>query len=173
MKKMIIVCCVLCLIATGCSTNNLQEEQQKIYNEFKESLINNGELITSEIPFNYSIEIVEQDGSYIYEVSISKPLVMMKSIQMIVLNPADLTSDYVSSSKGIFDEQVYNMVPNQVNIEDGYVEEIILNGVSSEADFKLYTMVVYKDRNQLTTSQVFFSFNVVDGENIKVSTNAK
>ncbi len=171
MMKKLLILFVFCFTLVGCSSNNLLEEQQKVYNGFKESLTNNGELISKEIPFQYGIEIEQVNGKYIYKVKIDDPLVVMTSIQMLVLNPNDLTNDYVSSTKGIFDEQVYNMVPNQQNIESGYVNEIILEGVSDEPSFKLYTMVVFKDRNQLTQKQIFFSFNIVDGENVKGSIN--
>ncbi len=173
MKKMIIISCMFCLCITGCTSNNMQEEQQKVYNGFKESLMNNGELISTEIPFDYNIEIEEQEGLYIYEVTIKKPLVVMTSIKALLLNPEDLTTDYVSSTKGIFDELSYHMVPNQENVEDGYVTEIVLTGVSNEPDFRLYTMIVFKDRNQLTQSELYFSFNIVDGKNVKETTNEK
>ena len=167
MKKISILI-ILILLLGACGSDDINKEQTKVYEGFKESLLNNGELISSTIPFNYSIKVVEKANKYQYTITIDKPQVAMKSIQMLLLNPDDLTTDYISSSKGIFDETTYAMVPNQENIEEGYMKEISLSGVSKSPSFRIYAMVVWKDGNGLNQSQAFFSFNVVETQDVKV-----
>ncbi|NBK97210.1 MAG: hypothetical protein EOM50_04225 [Erysipelotrichia bacterium] len=166
MKKVTIMLFV-CILLAGCSTRDMNEQQTKIYEGFKESLLNNGELISSYIPFDYTIKVKEKAGKYQYTVSIFSPRVAMKSIQMLILNPDDLTNDYLSSSKGIFDEMSYSLIPNQMNLEDGYMDKISLDGVSKTKDFRIYAMVTWKDVNGLNQYQAFFSFNVVNMKDMK------
>ncbi len=166
MKKISILIALI-LFVSACGSDDINKEQTKVYEGFKESLLNNGELISSNIPFDYSINVVKKAKKYQYTITISKPQVAMKSVQMLVLNPDDLTTDYISSSKGIFDETSYAMVPNQENLGEGYMKEISLSGVSKNASFRVYAMVVWKDANGLNQSQAFFSFNVVDTQDVK------
>lgn len=171
MKKISILFIIAFLIC-GCSRKDMNEQQTKIYEGFKESLLNNGEIISSNIPFKYDIKVVEKAGKYQYTVTISSPQVAMKSIQMLILNPEDLTTDYISSSKGIFDEMTYAMIPNQINTENGYMEQISLDGVSSTEDFRVYAMVTWKDVNGLNQYQAYFSFNIINMENMKAGSNS-
>lgn len=166
MKKISILIALMILLS-ACGSEDINKEQTKVYEGFKESLLNNGELISSNIPFDYSIKVEKKASKYLYTITISKPQLAMKSIQMLVLNPDDLTTDYISSTKGIFDETTYAMVPNQENIEEGYTKDITLSGVSKKDSFRIYAMVVWKDANGLNQSQAFFSFNVVDTQDVK------
>lgn len=166
MKKVSILL-ILVLIVCGCSRRDMNEQQTKVYEGFKESLLNNGELISSNIPFKYDITVKEKAGKYQYTVRIFSPQIAMKSIQMLILNPEDLTSDHISSSKGIFDEMNYAMIPNQENSEEGYMKELKLDGVSDSSDFRIYAMVAWKDINGLNQYQAYFSFNIVNMEDVK------
>ena len=168
MKKILILCLATLFFVSGCSGNHISDEQQKIYDGFKDSLLNNGELISSNIPFKYNIDIQSKNGKYIYTVRVSNPRVAMSNIQLMILNPDDLSEDYLSNTIGIFDETPVYMIPNQSNKKAGYLKKIELQGVSSNKDFRVYALMSWKDSNQLTQYQVFFSFNIVNGKNIKV-----
>lgn len=167
MKKILIFCLISVFFISGCSGNGISDKQQKIYDGFKDSLLNNGELMSSDIPFKYNIEIQYKSGKYVYTVEVSKPRVAMSNIQMMILNPNDLSEDYLSNTVGIFDETPMYMIPNQSNKKAGYLKNIQLQGVSNEKDFRVYALVSWKDSNQLTQYQVFFSFNIVNGKNVK------
>lgn len=163
---------ILLLLLSACGNNDISEEQTRIYDGFKESLLNNGELVSSNIPFDYHIDVKEKGDKYLYEVTIDHPRIAMKSIQMLVLNPEDLSTDYISSSKGIFDEKTYHMIPNQENTIDGYMKSLSLEGVSSQKDFKVFAMVSWKDGNGLNQTQAYFSFNVVNMEDVKAGSRS-
>lgn len=164
MKKgiLLFLCMILCLF--GCTSTQKKEEQEKIYNGFKDSLLNNAQLISGNIPFAYSMEIEEKDAAYVYTISISEPKVAMSNIQMMILNPEDISKDIQTATIGIFDELNYHMVPNQINEKDGYFSSLQLQGSSKEKDFVVYVTVAWKDSNQLVQYQVFFSFDIRDGK---------
>ena len=59
MKKVLILAlCMLCILS-GCKNGKVNNEQQKVYYGFKDALMNNGDLISSNIPFEYEILIEE------------------------------------------------------------------------------------------------------------------
>lgn len=164
MRKLMILCLCALFILSGCSSSQLKEEQQKIYHGFKDALLDNGDLISGNIPFSYDIEVEEKDGKYVYTVIVHDTKVAMSNIQMMILNPADANKDIDTATIGIFDEIKYNMIPNQENEKDGYYKKIQLQGSSEEKDFKVYATLSWKDSNQLIQYQVFFSFNVMNGK---------
>lgn len=168
MRKVLTFCLCMILFLSGCNVSKISDEQQKIYDGFKDSLLNNGELISNNIPFSYDIDVEEKDEKFVYTVFVNEPLVAMRNIQMMILNPDDLTKDIETGTIGIFDETLTHMIPNQENEKAGYLSEIRLQGVSSQKDFSVYAMIVWKDSNQLTQYQAFFSFKIVDGKNVKV-----
>lgn len=167
MKKILIFCLSLMLFLSGCSHTKINDKQQKVYDSFKESLLNNGELISSNIPFDYRIEIAEKEDQYLYTVIVDNPLVAMSNIQMMILNPDDLSKDIIFNTVGIFDETPVYMIPNQKNEQKGYLSELKLTGAAVKKDFKIYAILVWKDNNQLIQYQSFFSFNIVNGKNVK------
>ena len=162
MKKVLILAlCMLCILS-GCKNGKVNNEQQKVYYGFKDALMNNGDLISSNIPFEYEILIEETKGKYLYTVIVKNPQVAMNNIQMMILNPEDATKDIETATLGIYDETNYHMIPNQSNEKTGYYKELQLKGSSEHKDFKIYVTLAWKDSNQLIQYQVFFSFNVVD-----------
>lgn len=167
MKKIIATILVASLLLFGCDSADIKKEQTKTYNGFKESLLNNGDLLSSYIPFDYGIQINENNGKYTYTVYIDTPQVAMNSVQMMILNPVDMRDNFESPTLGVFDEVIYHMVPNQSNKASGYVKKMELSGVSKESNFDVYALVTWKNNSQLTQYQAYFSFRISEGKNIK------
>ena len=167
MKKFLILgLCALSLLS-GCSKAKIKDEQQKIYNGFRDSLMDNGELFSSNIPFDYSITVEKVDSQYHYTVIVNSPKVAMSNIQMMILNPKDVEKEIETATVGIFDETSYNMIPNQGDEKYGYYRQLELKGVSAEKNFVVYSTVAWKDSNQLIQYQVYFSFKVKNGKVVK------
>lgn len=168
MKKIICLFISLLFIMSGCHIDKATEKQMKLYEDYKDSLLANKEIVSKYIPFDYDIEIKEDHGKYKYTVSIYKPIVAMTHIKMLILNPDDLSTDYISGSAGIFSDTPVNLIPNQSNPANNFVKKIELQGVSKTKDFKIYALVTWKDDNELMQYQSYFSFNIIDGQNMKV-----
>lgn len=168
MKKLILSLTIASMLLFGCTSADTKKEQTKVYNGFKESLLNNGDLISSYIPFNYHIQVNKENEKYKYTVTIDTPQVAMNSIQMMILNPSDMKDNFESPTLGVFDEVIYHMIPNQSNKASGFVKKMELSGVSRENDFTVYALVSWKNNSQLTKYQAYFSFTIVNGEEVKV-----
>ncbi|WP_294561303.1 hypothetical protein [uncultured Traorella sp.] len=159
MKKTGILLC-LTLLLGGCfqSNGSNEQEQNERYENFMELLIDNSKQITTNIPFDWDFQMEKSEDGYIYEVRIFNPRVAMSNVQMIGANIAEINEKQVAPSIGIFEDTVYNMIPNQVNVDRGYYEGIGISGTSSEKAFVLNCLVVYRDRNQ-TDNYIYFIIN--------------
>ena len=158
MKKFRFLLCLI-LILTGCNTSKKEyEEQTQKYENYMELIIDNSKQITTNIPFEWSFNMTESEGNYIYEVVISKPRVEMNNIQMIAVDIEQISESTIAPNLGLFEEQKYNMIPNQMSVDKGYYPGIGVNGITNKDQFILNCLVVYKDRNQ-TDNYVYFIIN--------------
>lgn len=159
MKKLKFLLC-LSLFLTGCKNSKKEyEEQRQKYENYMELIIDNSKQISTNIPFNWNFNMTENEGEYIYEVIISNPRVEMTGIQMIAVDIEQISESTIAPNLGLFEEQKYNMIPNQVCVEKGYYPGIGVNGISKKDKFILNCLVVYKDKNQ-SDNYVYFIINV-------------
>ena len=166
MKKIGFLLC-LSLILSGCNNSKREfEEQRQKYENYMELIIDNSKQITTNVPFNWEFNMTESEGKYIYEVIISKPLVEMSDIQMIAVDIEQISESEIAPNLGLFEEERYNMIPNQICVEKGYYPGIGVNGVSNSDKFILNCLVVYKDRKQ-SDNYVYFIINA-DYDDFKV-----
>ena len=159
MKKIGMLLC-LTLLLSGCfqSMGGSEQQYNEKYENFMELLIDNSKQISTNIPFDWDFQMEQTEEGYTYTVKISNPRVAMSNVQMIGANLEEINETQVAPSIGIFEDTVYNMIPNQVNVEKGYYEGMGISGISSEKAFVLNCLVVYKDKNQ-TDNYVYFIIN--------------
>lgn len=151
------------MILVGCSgSHNASKESIKKYNEYIQMIEDNKDLISSEIPFDHSLEVVKKsDKLYEYTITIDNPKIAMYNIEEIIVDKHNLSGDYVSPNVGIIDDEdaVYNMIPFQSNKDKGFQKGIKLSGESTKSNFTLYVAVTWKDYAKLKTSKVFFHYS--------------
>lgn len=158
MKKLSLLLC-LSLILSGCThSKNDYEEQTQKYENYMELIIDNSKQITTNIPFDWEFNMTENEGKYIYEVIISNARVEMSNIQMIAVDIEQISESEIAPNLGLFEDETYNMIPNQMNVDKGYYPGVGVNGVSTKDKFILNCLVVYKDRNQ-ADNYVYFIIN--------------
>ena len=154
MKKIIAI--ILTCFLVGCTTNdNVSEATAKRYNEMITLLNEQVEYTEEESYFSIYAEISKVSDGYRYYIFIENPKVAMYNVEAIAItNGVDYTTN-MASNVGIFDETKYNLVPNQVKIEDGYAKGIMLSGISSYADNDLYVLVQWRDVSLTNVSREF------------------
>lgn len=168
MKKIIILSlCVLFLIS-GCGSddNSNDEAKYSLYEEYKNQLISNNGTLSYNIPFGYRMEVTQfEDGTYSYTVIVDEPQIIMNQVKLMAMNVNYDNDANMIPNAGILDDDTYSLVPNQVDAKKGYPKGLAVNGVSDTADFTVYVIVsFYKDSQTSTETNVFFTFNVVNGE---------
>ena len=88
----------------------------------------------------------------------------MYDIKIIVIEDGVDYSEVMAGNIGIFEDGSYNMIPNQTNIEKGFVKGLSVSGITDKADTSLKVMITWQDKLLSVTSREFFRFNLNYGE---------
>ena len=157
MKRMSLFLCLILLC--GCfNTNKSAYENSVKYENYLELIIDNSKQVTTNIPFDWNFNMYKSNDQYAYEVSITDPKVAMSNIQFLAVNIKEISEDIIAPCVGIFEENTYNMIPNQANAEKDYYGAIGVNGITDKSKFTLNCLVVYKDKFQ-SDNYVYFIIN--------------
>ena len=148
MRKVSILLCLFLLCGCFSLNENKMKEYNVKYESYLESIIDNSKQVTMNIPFEWKFNMYKTEDSYAYEVSIMNPEVAMYNIQFVAVDITQISEDTVAPCLGVFEEQTYNMIPNQANFEKGYYGAVGLNGTTDKEVFVLNCLVLYKDKNQ-------------------------
>ena len=154
MKK-IIVLLLTCLLV-GCSRNDTTSETTaKRYNEMVNLLNEQIDYVEEETYFSIYAQVSKVSDGYRYYIFIENPKIAMYNVEAIAITKdIDYTTN-MASNIGIFDETKYNLIPNQVKIEDGYAKGLMLSGISSYADNDLYVLIQWRDVSLTNVSREF------------------
>ena len=79
----------------------------------------------------------------------------MYNIQMVAVDISEISENKIAPNIGLFEDQTYNMIPNQINAEKGFYEGVGVQGFTNKSEFILNCLVVYKDKNQVDNYAYF------------------
>lgn len=175
MRKFFIFCMMFMVIVSGCSNKRKLEENYSVYKSYIDLVIDNKENVSTNLPFEYEIELYDQeDGTYRYVITIDAPKTAMYDIQMIAIDKTLDGTQMTYPTVGILGDDAdskFHMIPNQVNVDKNYVAGFHLDGISKTNDFRLNVLVVWKDYEGLVTYKAFFnadspSYSGINSENV-------
>lgn len=164
MKRLIMILALL-LLFTGCTNNSASIEEEKLekYKNYYESITDNAAFTA--ISSFYDIQVVMNrlgDGTYRYDIIIDNPRIAMYDIEVIAVENDMLYSQSLLENKmmptlGVFEDDTieYNMIPNQVNLDSGYIRGISISGISTTAVIDLKIRVSWKDYTKVNTTREF------------------
>ncbi len=95
--------------------------------------------------FAIDVEMAKIENGYRYYIIIDDPQLAMFDIEAIAIEKGVDYSQNMAANIGVFEETQYNMIPNQSNVDDGYVKGLIASGLSSSAETTLYVFVQFKN----------------------------
>lgn len=165
MRKTGIICLLTVLFLSGCTnTKEKEAEAMNNYKSFRDSIIDNKEVETSDIPFDHKLEVSKlKDGTYEYIVTIDNAKVAMYNIEWMIY---DKSIDSGSTSQifptyGILDDDTKNftMIPFQSRKEENFVSGMQLSGISQTPKFTLNILVTWKDYGKTNTYKAYFNYN--------------
>ena len=84
----------------------------------------------------------------------------MYDIEMLVIEKDVDYRNNMAANVGIFEEKEYNMVPNQANIDQGFVKGIVVSGISVKPQTTLYIFVQFKNADYSITRSEYFRLDV-------------
>lgn len=142
------VCLLLSIyLLTGCTSNSETDASYSLYLSYLETIDSNTSYQNGSAYYTISGELtVTEDGTYAYYLCIDEPTIAMLDIVIVAEDEDTDTSGTMMPSIGIYDGP-YNLVPNQVNTEDGYVKGLIVSGESDNDSVKLKMIVEWEDES--------------------------
>lgn len=166
MKKVLILFLVAILLL-GCSSKKKQEADNLIqYKSIYSNLLDNDRFISTSD--SYSIEVVmnkidTSDGSaqYRWTVIIDNPKVAMYQVQALaIIDSLSYDAQNMMPSYGIFSNYSTNMIPNQSNVDLGFIKGIGLDGIVTQPLVNLRVTVSWYDSSKLSQHRENFQFVV-------------
>lgn len=156
---------LIILTLTGCKdSKNANGIAVDRYYDMLEVLENNEGFSENSNYFDISCEISKINDGYRYYVFLDNPRIAMYNIKMLVIEDGADYSNAMAGNVGIFESSSYNMIPNQTNIDKGYVKGLSVSGISDKSDMALKIMVSWQDKLLSITEREFLSFNLNYGE---------
>lgn len=164
MRKIMLLCAFLSCFLTGCiDFRKDHKEDMKIYESYIDSVVNNKGIESSDIPFEYNMNVYKQkNGTFKYQIEIFNPHVAMYDIQAIAVDLDMDMNTNVYPCIGLLGDDLdyhYNMIPYQARGERGFVRMITFDAVSFKEQFTVNVMVTWKDSSLQNQSRVFFNCN--------------
>lgn len=165
MKKLSKLILVFVLFLFGCSekatsidTNERYEEYQTYY----EILMANRKFDESTSHFDIALEMSQiPDGTYRYAIVVDNAQIAMYDVVMIAIEDNTKYKDATKMmpSLGIF-ESTSNLIPGQVNVEQGYAKGLAMSGECDKDNVDLQILVQYKNAKRTKTTREFFSYHL-------------
>jgi len=165
MKKLLLFS-ILCLFLCSCQssdTSETQRKQEQYVKHYEEVIENTIFSSRNAAPFDISVAMnLLGDGTYRYDIIIDNPKVAMYNIEIIAIenNISYQNATKLMPTFGIFDTSVYNMIPYQTNVDNGYVKGIIVSGITTDQVINLKIKVTWTDYSRVESSKIFIEMEV-------------
>ena len=162
MRKCLTVILALLLLA-GCQkeTRQLDEEKYNAYISYYQSILDVENKQKSSQHFDIKMAVnMLSEGNYRYDVIIDNCRVSMYDMEVLVIVDdvnKEINRDVMMPSIGIFEENEYSMIPNQVDLDKNIVQGIDLSITSPEPTLSVSVMVSYYDKNKEKNTREYFS----------------
>ena len=143
MKK-IVLCLILLLCLTACNSAGKQViDPDEKYMYIIDSINNNDVFLETSDNFDVTTEMAMIDGGYSYYITIDNPHIAMYRVEAVAIEKGVDYTSHMAANVGVFEEKQYNIVPNQTNVEDGYVKGIVMSGTTENSETTLYLYVQF------------------------------
>ena len=145
MKKFIVV--LMMFILCGCGfevTKDVSVDSR--YEDMIELLETNEKFEESSNFYDVSYDIVQIENGYRYYIYIDNPRVALYNVQVLAIEDGVDYSRYMAANVGIFEDVKYHLVPNQTNVDKGYVKGLMISGVTEKSELEMKIMVCWSDR---------------------------
>lgn len=163
MKKIILILTTV-LLLQGCSFSDKKNYDQKVaqYESFYKTILDNDSFSNKSPFFEVQAKMDKADEVYVYEIIVDDARIAMYDVKiMVVEDQKDYNEEEkMMPSAGIFDDQVYNVIPNQSRIGKGYMSGFQLLGETSSDKVNLQIIVTFNDYRKLNTYREFLEFDL-------------
>lgn len=154
MKK-IFLSLVLVIGLFGCSDNNSAAETK--YYDMLKLISEREEFLSSSDNFAVSAEISNiSEGRFRYFVTVDNPRIAMYEVEILAIEEGNEYINEVAANAGVLLDEIYNMVPNQSDLNRGYISGINISGETSNEHPVLYVLVQWHNKELTIVSREYF-----------------
>lgn len=166
MKTKYTLILIVLLLISGCSNESSREEvllskYETAYNE----LVENDKFANNSEFYNLEVVVTQLDNNqYRVDVIMDEPQVAMYNVQMIMeVNSQGLEQyEEMIPSLGIVDDTQYNLIPNQVNKDNGFYAGLVLSAITNKPTGDIQLMISWSDYAGTKDFEEFISFPYSD-----------
>ena len=160
MRKLLITL-ILLLVLSGCSVDTNQDiSANGRYFDMISLLKSNQKFMTSSDNFDIVGEVAKINDGYRYYIIIDNPHIALYNVEVLAIEEGIDYSKSMACNIGIFEDTPYNLIPNQANVEKGYVKGLSVSGVSQNKNIRLKVLVLWQDKALANTYREYFQFNL-------------
>ena len=158
LNKILTVLCVLLLCGCSMLPNKAKDADDR-YFYLIDMLREHESFSDASRYFSINVEMAQIDNGYRYYIIIDEPQLAMYDIEMIAIEKDVDYTEKMAANIGIFEDTQYNMIPNQSNVEDGYVKGLVASGVSKKPETTLYIFVQFKNADYSIVHNEYFAID--------------
>ncbi len=153
---------VICLsLLVGCTNNDSgQKDKNQRYFDMLALLQDVQNYNSQPAHFSIAAELSKTDDGYRFYVIIDKPLVAMYNVQIMAIVEGDDYTQTMAANAGIFEDTVYNMIPNQVDTDKGYVKGISISGLTQSNPCFIDVLVRYQKKDLTEVIREYYRYEV-------------
>lgn len=152
MKKILTIL-LLSLFLVSCTDSDM--EALRTYEEMISILEDAGEYVSSSDYYSLSINFSRTAQEKRYYIVVDNPQVAMYDVKIIAFEEGTVDSEEACPNVGIFDEE-FNLVPNQINKENGFVKGISVSGVYENDDPTILCLVQWINEDNTKVFREYF-----------------
>ncbi len=160
MRKLLLIICLLFGLCACQEDGKQLANPDDRYMYIIEMIREHESFQTNSDHFDISVEMAKIENGYRYYITIDNPRIAMYDIEMLAIEKDVDYRNNMAANVGIFEEKEYNMVPNQANIEQGFVKGIVVSGISTKPQTTLYIFVQFKNADYSITRSEYFCLDV-------------
>lgn len=151
MKKIITLVLILLLLC-GCQNKGQKKaDSNDRYLSIIDNIFTHNDFGNSSNYFDINAEVAKIDDGYRFYVTIDNPRNALYDVEALAVEQDVDYSTTMAANVGIFEESEYCLIPNQTNPNRGYVEGIVISGVSANPEITLYVFVSFKNEDRSLT----------------------
>ncbi len=148
------------ILLCSCSAGDEDTTTTERYYDMLELLIDVQSFSAEPVYYDLTVELVQIEDGYRYYVIVDNAKIAMYNIQVMAIVTGEDYSETMAPNVGIFEGVSYNMIPNQTNVDAGYVAGLSISGLTDESEATIDILVRYQTGNYETVIREYYRYTV-------------
>lgn len=160
MRKIILFVLVTFLLSACSFPSKKKEDSNDRYYSIVENIFSQNDFARVSNYFDISGELAKIDDGYRFYITIDNPRNALYDVEALAVEQGVDYTSTMAANVGIYDEKEFCLIPNQTNPNKGYVEGLVISGVTQNPETTLYVYVSFKNDDHSSTRYEYLSLDV-------------